>query len=302
MQVNSQFTLKKLNVLQSSVVFFKDIKLVHSVFALPFAAIPLVLNNFQGLDSYKCFLLLSCMITARSFAMGINRFLDRYLDQENPRTASRMIPSGHLTSKQSLFWTLMMGLGFIFSAFFLSQLAGWLSLPLLMILAFYSNMKKISWLTHWYLGLCLGLAPIAVNLVMKNTIDFTVILLGCAVMMWTAGFDILYALQDKEFDIKHKLQSVPAKWGPRTSVYLSRFCFMMMIFFLALIGIIAPVGYFYYIGVFGVSFILMYEQWLVREVLVLGYSDQINKAFFTVNGWVSVFFYCLVHLDHIYKI
>lgn len=285
---------------KSLILFFQDIRLSHSIFALPFAAVGFLLSGAEFPGLITLLLLLACMITARSFAMGANRFLDRHIDRRNPRTADRLIPSGQLNSIKGLGWTLFMGLLFIVCAFLLNPLSGQLSAPLLLILAFYSLMKRISFLTHWYLGFCLGLAPVAVCISLTGTVTLGVLLTAIAVTFWTAGFDILYSLQDIEFDQKESLHSLPARSGVAKSIMISRWCFVAMILCLVLAGISADSGPYFYLGVFLVSLILIAEQWIVRNATLEINHIHINKAFFTVNGWVSVVFYCMVQIDYNY--
>ena len=277
--------------------FVADIKIAHSIFALPFALSSLTfLNNYQL--SFPTFLkLVVCMVMARSFAMGINRYLDRNIDRENPRTASRSIPSGRLSPQLGLFWSLAFGAGFIITAATLSPTAGWLAAPLLLILAFYSMMKRISWLTHWYLGLCLGLSPIAVSVALVGSCSLPVIFLGAAVMFWTAGFDILYSLQDESFDTRKGLYSVPASLGRIRSLRLSRLSFLTMTFFLTVAGYLGDRGGFYYSGVALIALTLVYEQWLLRHAAEGRGLEKINFAFFQLNGVVSLLFGFFAVLD-----
>ena len=174
--------------------FAYDIKLAHTVFALPFVLATLVFVNFNW-HLGTIFWILLCMISARSFAMGMNRYLDRKLDALNPRTQKRLIPDGKLSPQAGLRWSLRFGVLFIFSAFQLNLTAAYLSPLVLVILGAYPFMKHLSWLTHWYLGACLGLSPLATSLALTGALSREVCLLGLAVMMWTAGFDILYALK-----------------------------------------------------------------------------------------------------------
>lgn len=296
--------LKMLRVLrsffESFASFSKDIKFAHSIFALPFAMSAIVIGNIPVPSPKQILLLLVAMVSARSFAMGMNRYLDRKIDSKNPRTTNRQIPKGALKARHSLFWSLGMGLVFIASAFLLNNMAGVLSIPVLVILAGYSMMKRISWLTHWYLGACLGLAPIAVSIALTGTVSAVIICIGLAVTMWTAGFDILYSIQDRQFDVDNQLCSVPAKFGPWNSVLLSRFCFGAMLFLLIVAGLISNTGAFYYIAVSGVAIVLSIEQWMVRDVKLNGTSQNITAAFFNVNAWVSVIFYAFVQLDYLF--
>ncbi len=276
-----------------------DLKLSHTLFALPFALSGLVLGGvqLQSLTLLAFGKLLLCMFTARSFAMGMNRWLDRTLDAQNPRTDSRAIPSRQLKAGEMLSWSCLFGLGFVLAAFTFNRTTGLCSPVVLAILAGYSLMKRYTWGTHWYLGACLGLAPIAANIALQGHVPSSVLLLGLAITMWTAGFDILYATQDVAFDTRMKLYSVPVRFGLARSWWISAGCFACMILLLLQIGRSAPVGSLYYIGVFGVAGMLIYELGLVRDLAKNRASMKLDRAFFTVNGWVSVCFYICVQLD-----
>ncbi len=237
------------------------------------------------------------MVTARSTAMGMNRYLDRYIDAANPRTRGRKIPSGELSARAGLGWSIVSAIVFIVSAATLSPLAGVCSLPLLLILGFYSAMKRISVVTHWYLGICLGLAPIAVSIAISGTVAPPVLLLGGAVCLWTAGFDIIYALQDLQFDRSAGLHSIPSKFTPAVSLGISRASFFLMIVLLAVAGYLSEQGLPYFIGVAAVATLLVYEQYLVRDAKTSGHSVNLNVAFFNMNAYVSVIFLAFTVLD-----
>ena len=275
-----------------------DIKLVHSIFALPFAASAFFVGSIPPPTFRQCILLLICMVLARTTAMGMNRFIDRHIDLSNPRTRARKIPSGQLTAFQSLFWSIVAAFFFVIAATSLTPLAGYLSIPLLFILVAYSWMKRLTWATHWYLGFCLGLAPMAIQIAMAGTLSLPIVLLGIAVMFWTGGFDILYSLQDLDFDKKLGLHSVPSKFGPAGAILLSRVSFAIMIGLLTVVGEISNRGALYFIGVFVISAILVAEHWLVRDAKKTGKSALIGVAFFNINAWVSVVFFAFVAFDY----
>ncbi len=288
----------KLSVLGRSFTHFAaDIKLAHSVFALPFAMSAFIVGHLPLPSTRQLALVILCMVTARSFAMGMNRFLDRAIDGQNPRTKVRKIPSGALSPAQSLGWSLFAAALFVAAAWLLSPLAGKCALPMLVILMSYSFMKKLSWLTHWYLGLCLGLAPIAVSIALSNSVSPAVLLTGAAVALWTAGFDILYSLQDIGFDRANRLHSVPGRFGPASSLWLSRLSFAVMVVVLAVAGQLAGLGWIYDLGVAIVAGILTYEHILVRDARHTGQSKHINVAFFNLNAYVSVVFFIFAELD-----
>lgn len=277
--------------------FAADIKLFHSVFALPFAMAAFVVAKIPFPGVAQIALLLLCMVTARSFAMGMNRFLDRDIDKVNPRTVGRMIPNGALSPAQSLGWSLLAAAVFVAGAFGLSPLAGLCAVPLLGILMSYSYMKHLSWLTHWYLGVCLGLAPIAVQIALQGAVSLPIVLMGMAVAFWTAGFDILYSLQDIDFDRSKGLRSVPARFGPASALWLSRLSFVAMVALLVATGTLTESGPLYFAGVLCVGGILTYEHLLVRDAKETGRSQHINVAFFNANALVSVLFLAFAVID-----
>ena len=290
---------QKIAPIQSLRHFTADIKIAHSIFALPFAVVGLLIGGIEMPSLKQAAIAVLCMVSARSFAMGMNRFLDRNLDAENSRTINRGIPSGRLSPAAWLTWSLAFGVIFVASAALLSPLAGWLAAPVLAILAFYSMMKKISWITHWYLGICLGLAPIAVNIAFSGKAAPAVLFLGAAVMFWTAGFDIIYSLQDREFDKSKGFNSVPAAFGASRALTISRFSFVGMIVCLLISGSLIAAGKIYYMGIGVVAAILFFEQFLVRNIAANLDHIKIEGAFFTANAWVSVLFYCFVQWDYL---
>lgn len=278
--------------------FFKDIKIAHSVFALPFAMVGFLIGDLPVPRLEQIGLALVCMVAARTFAMGVNRFLDRDVDRANPRTAGRAIPAGKLTPKSCAIYSGIAAIIFVIASFSLSQLAGILSLPVLLILGFYSAMKRLSWLTHWYLGACLGLAPIAVNIAFAGQVPLAVFLIGVAVMVWTAGFDILYSLQDEDFDRKNNLRSVPARFGASQSVRIAAVSFALMIACLIFAGLLTKMHWIYYAGVTFVSAVLVFELRIISRWRRENQKESLlNSAFFTANAWVSVLFYAVVQIE-----
>jgi 4-hydroxybenzoate polyprenyltransferase len=286
-----------LKVLDSIGVFIRDIKLSHSVFALPFVGVAITLTGLNDLDGRRLGLIVICMVLARSFAMGMNRYLDRSIDALNVRTISRALPSGKVSAKAYLAVTLACGCFFLLASFQLSSFAGVLSPVLLVVLGGYSLMKRLSWLTHWYLGICLGLAPLAAEIALFGRVSMKIILVGLAVAFWTAGFDLLYSLQDRQFDVDQGLHSAPARLGFRSAIWLSRLSFAAMIIFLLMAGFVAGVGVFWWLGVATVAGILGVEHWMIRGAMTSGTSDKINAAFFNLNAMVSVVFLLFAALN-----
>jgi 4-hydroxybenzoate polyprenyltransferase len=231
------------------------------------------------------------MVAARSWAMGFNRYFDRDIDSLNARTAGRMIPAGHITANETLVWSLLAGALFIMASFALSPLAGVLSLPLLIILALYSKMKHWSYFAHWYLGVCLGLAPIAVCVAVLGTIPSQALILGLAVSFWTAGFDILYATQDRDFDRKMSLHSIPARWGMRGSWRIAATLFSLMMFLLIGLGVLTHQNSIYQIGMAMIAGLLILQLWLVSDATENSASKRLSGTFLNVNASISVCFF-----------
>ncbi len=282
-------------------VFAKDIKLSHSIFALPFALSALTFLSYDTITFTKIILIIVCMISARSFAMGVNRYLDYEIDKKNPRTSGRMIPSSQISPKEMLFWSLLFGALLVVFAFLLSPLAGFLSIPLLAVLAGYSIQKRFTWLCHLYLGMCLGFAPVAVEIALTGTATIPVIMIGFGVAFWTAGFDVIYSLQDREFDKTEGLYSIPQRFGFATAVNLSRLFFALMIGCLFVAGIQANSGRIYFSGLFLIAVVLIGEHILIRDAKVSGRSKYLNKAFFDFNAFISMFFLAVVMADVLWK-
>ncbi len=284
------FPEKISNIFHSLISFGRDIKISHSIFAMPFAGSVFFVQPLPQPTAMQLGWLLLCMIFARSFAMGANRLLDWKIDRLNPRTHQRMIPSGKMTPHESLSWTLLAACLFIFCAGQLGTLTLGLSIPLLLFLAAYSLLKRYTWLTHFYLGLCLGLSPLAVQVAIQQEFTTSTLLLGLGIGFWTAGFDILYSLQDLSFDQNQGLKSVPSAFGPKASYLLTSLAFGLAILSWVCVGQREDLGILYGVGVGVVATILTIELWIVRDLWKTGQSQKLNQAFFGVNGWVSVVF------------
>jgi 4-hydroxybenzoate polyprenyltransferase len=281
--------------------FSKDIKIAHTVFSMPFLVCVFFLGETPLPTIKQMFLVIICAVCARSYAMGMNRIIDRDIDHRNSRTQGRAIPMGAIELHSYAKWTGFFGVLFIVFASLLSWKIGMLALPLLIVLAGYSYMKRLTLLTHWYLGGCLGLAPIAAQLVITGTVTASTGILACAVMMWTAGFDIIYSLQDREFDSEQKLYSVPSRLGHRAALTISFLSFLTMVVLLLWMGTLLGLGPFYYCGVAVICVVLMLEHWLVRDAWSAGVSKRMTAAFFTSNAMVSLIFLFFVVCDYYYR-
>jgi 4-hydroxybenzoate polyprenyltransferase len=262
------------------------IKVEHSVFALPFAMVGM-LYAANGWPGWKTFgLIVAAMVCARSAAMAFNRIADREVDSLNPRTSSRALPSGKLKHSHAVAFLLLSCVGFFLSAAFLNRLTLLLAPLALTMLLFYSYTKRFTWLCHYFVGLSLGLAPAAAWLAVTGEFTWVPAAWLVAVTCWTAGFDILYALQDDEFDKAHRLQSIPARFGRKTAILVSRLSHVCAVAALLVGGLLVHAGICYYLGVVFVGALLAYEQSLVRP----NDLSRLGMAFFTLNGYVSIGF------------
>ena len=282
-----------MTILRKALILLEMIKFEHTVFALPFALASAVVAA-NGIPDWRIMgWILVAMVGARSAAMGFNRIADAKLDAANPRTKSRALPAGVVSMGTA--WTLVIvsaGL-LVLAAYMLNPLALALSPVALAAVLGYSYSKRFTSLSHLWLGLCLGIAPVGAWVAVKGEIGFPSIVLSAAVMLWTAGFDIIYSLQDIDFDSKTGLFSLPARIGPARALLVSRLFHAVMIGLLVWFGKLAGLGAVYYAGVACVAVSLVYEQSLVsaRDF------SRVNTAFFTLNGCVSIGLLIFVALD-----
>lgn len=284
------------SLVQRAVTFGRMIKFSHSVFALPFAFV-------SGLIAYTTqqvtitwsdvALLLVCMVSARTAAMGFNRIADRDIDAINPRTRNREIPAGKVSIGEAKIFTAVAVVVFIAASFAVNTLCGILSVPLLALLLGYSLTKRYTVAAHFVLGLCLGAAPVGVWFALTGAFAWAPIMLCLGVTLWTAGFDIYYSCQDEQFDRSQQLKSVPARLGAIRSIRLVRPIHALSILFYTLFGVFAGLGPLFYIGVVLVAAILIYEAWLLRN----GDLSRIDLAFFNLNGYVSILFAIATMVD-----
>ncbi|GHT21516.1 4-hydroxybenzoate octaprenyltransferase [Planctomycetales bacterium] len=270
------------------------IRFSHTLFALPFAllsyAMAVRLYGFRSLDLLG---ILLCMVFARSAAMGFNRLADRDIDAENPRTARRHLPLGIVSVGGVCAFVFVCSFGFIASTLlFLPQnpVPLFASVPLLLFLFGYSYTKRWTSAAHFWLGTCLCAAPIAAWVAVRPEFSFAPLLLGLAVLFWTAGFDLIYATQDTEFDAKTGLFSVPGRYGTKAAFCLSAFCHIVSVFFFASVPLAYPLfGIVFEAGVAAAAIFLFFEHFLARPKRGAAIDlDRINIAFFQMNVIVSV--------------
>ncbi|VAY88257.1 Menaquinone via futalosine polyprenyltransferase (MenA homolog) [hydrothermal vent metagenome] len=231
-------------------------------------------------------------LSARNFAMGFNRYLDKDIDTLNPRTSNRPSVDGRINTNQMLLFIILNGIGFIIVAYFINFLALYLSIPILFIIGSYSYFKRFSYFSHIILGISLGLAPIAGVVAVSHTITIWSILLSFGVMFWVAGFDLLYSLQDIDIDKKLKLHSIPVKFGIKKTMILSQVLHILTIIFWLLFVIVANLGFFSYIAVLTSAIMLTYEHIIVNKDFT-----KIDRAFFTINGYLGILFFILIVID-----
>jgi len=280
--------------LQKAKDFNELVMFEHSIFSLPFIFIAMVVAA-DGWFGYELLLFgLIAALSARNFAMGINRYADRDIDAINPRTASRPNADGRLHHKSILIFIILNALIFIGVAYFINSLAFVLSVPILFILASYSYFKRFSAVAHIVLGISLGLAPIAGVIAVSATVPLWSVLLSLGVIFWVAGFDLLYSLQDIDFDKQNNLYSIPSIYGTEATLFISAIFHTLTVIFWSLFVWAASLGLFASLAAFLSAFVLAYEQKLVRKDFT-----QIDRAFFTLNGYLGIAFFIFIILDKV---
>ncbi len=265
-------------------IILEMIKFEHTIFALPFAIMSAFIAA-EGLPPLsKLGWILVAMVGARSCAMAFNRLADAEIDSENPRTAMRAIPAGLITKGAVWVFTLVSAGLLVFAAWRLNPLAFALSPVALAVIMGYSYTKRFTALSHLWLGLALSISPVGAWIAIKGQFDWTPIILCFVVLLWTAGFDIIYACQDVNFDRKHGLHSIPARLGIRWALWVSSALHVVAVMLLFGISLVAELGLFYYIGVGIVVLIFVYEHAIVKP----NDLSRVNLAFFTLNGMISL--------------
>jgi 4-hydroxybenzoate polyprenyltransferase len=274
----------KSGILKSVSLYLRMVKVAHSVFALPFALTAAVIAAGGVPRWWTLLWIIVAMVGARSGAMGLNRVIDRKVDARNPRTRSRELPSGTIRAQHALFFSLVsLGL-MVLAAAMLNPLCLKLSPIAVAVLAVYSLTKRFTWASHFVLGLALSAAPLGAWIAVRGTFDWRAVPLALAVFFWLPGFDILYALQDVEFDRKEGLFSVPARFGVKRALLLARLLHLLSWGFLALTGVLFGFGPWYWGGLLVVGGLFLYEHSLVRADDL----SRLDMAFFNMNGYISV--------------
>jgi 4-hydroxybenzoate polyprenyltransferase len=276
--------------------FSSLVKLSHTIFALPFAAAAVALATLRPhttLTWSRVGLLLFCMVSARTAAMAYNRYLDRDIDGQNPRTKDREVPSGVVSPGAALGLTIGSSAAFVGAAIALGPWPGLLAVPVLVVLLGYSWTKRFTWGAHLVLGLALALAPGGAWIAMGCEPEPAIFALMIAVMTWVGGFDVLYSLQDEAFDRAHGLRSIPARFGTFGAVVISGALHVVTIVAVVLAGVWLERGAYFFAGAALVALLLVYEHALVGR----GNLDKIDRAFFDINGDISCAFFALTAVD-----
>ncbi len=281
------------------------VKFSHTIFALPFAIIGFFIGLYapsfssdttlqRGTFSPKLFTqVVLCMVFARSAAMAFNRYLDSSFDAKNPRTAIREIPAGIISKQSALRFVVLNCLLFIASSYFINSICFYLSPVALLVVLFYSYTKRFTALCHLVLGIGLSLAPIGAYLAVTGKFDLLPLLFSFTVLFWVSGFDIIYALQDEQFDKENQLYSMPAALGKKKALTVSEYLHLFSAACILFAGIYGHFGWFFWIGVAVFIGMLLYQHSIVKP----NDLSKVNIAFMTANGIASVVFAVFVLLD-----
>jgi len=284
-------------VLHDLRVTLQMIKWEHSIFALPFALCGAMLAAGGFPSVHKLLWIVVAMVAARSAAMAFNRWADAAIDAANPRTSTRALPAGHLSPGFVVTFVVASSLVFVLAASQLNRLALMLSPAALAVLLLYSYTKRVTRWSHIVLGFALGIAPSAAWIAVRGSLDPRILLLTAAVTFWVAGFDVLYACQDYEFDQQAGLHSIPQYLGIRGALWVARGFHVAMVGFLVTLLIVFGMGKLAAVGVGVVILLLLYEHSLVKA----NDLSKLNAAFFTMNGVISVLFFVFVAADLLWK-
>ncbi|MDD3859103.1 MAG: putative 4-hydroxybenzoate polyprenyltransferase [Bacteroidales bacterium] len=293
---NLQKLYRVLSKIQS---YFLLVKFSHTIFALPFALLGFTMAIFSTTTDFQwgtLIFIVLCMIFARNAAMSFNRYCDREFDKKNPRTAMREIPKGTISVKNSLTFTIVNSVLFILCAGFFNKTTLILSPIALAIILFYSYTKRFTSLSHFVLGLGLSIAPAGAYLAIVEQLNLSIIILSGIVLLWTAGFDILYSLQDEEFDKENHLFSIPAKFGRKKSLIISAAIHLICIICLVFFTILLESTYIMWIGTVIFTVLLVYQHLIIKTNDI----SRVNLAFGTLNGIASFIFSSIAIIEIIY--
>ncbi len=276
------------------------VKFSHTVFAMPFALIGFTLGITRTDAHFEVSLLLKvilCMIFARTAAMAFNRYIDRDIDSQNARTAIREIPKGVISASAAMTLVILSSLAFIATTYSINQICFYLSPVALLVVLGYSLTKRFTWLCHLILGIGLSLAPIGAYLAVTGKFDLLPLFFSFTVISWVSGFDIIYALQDEEFDRNLKLNSMPVAFGKKGALNISILLHFISVLFVFIAGLYLPFGKIYWIGFAIFAILITYQHLIVKP----NDHSRVNLAFFTTNGIASIVFAAFVMADLVLK-
>jgi 4-hydroxybenzoate polyprenyltransferase len=265
------------------------VKFEHTIFALPFALTGFffaVRQDSSNLSIKLLILVMLCMVFARNAAMGFNRFLDREFDKLNPRTASREIPAGVLEPKSVLLFVILNALFFIATTWFINSLCFYLSPVALFVILFYSYTKRFTPICHFVLSLGLAIAPMGAYLAVTGQFDWLPLMLSLVVFFWVSGFDIIYALQDEDFDKDLNLKSIPSILGKKRALQFAKIIHFCSAIFVVAVAVLTPANWLHIVGSVLFIGLLAYQHALVKPDDL----SRVNLAFFTTNGIASVIY------------
>jgi 4-hydroxybenzoate polyprenyltransferase len=267
--------------------WFSLVRFSHSIFALPFALMALLLAT-DGRPSLRLLMLVvAAAVSARTAAMAFNRYVDRHIDAQNPRTQGREIPSGQIRPGAALGVTIAASAIFVLSAWWIAPICLYLSPVVLLVLLGYSYTKRFTWACHLVLGLALGLAPLGAWIAAMGSLEGalgTPLLLAAGVLTWVAGFDVIYSLQDDDFDRGLGLSSIPERFGRRGALLISALLHVLTVGFFVWTGLRAELGLFYWLGVGASAALLAWQHSIVKPQDL----SRVNAAFFSANGLLSL--------------
>ena len=280
------------------------VKFSHTIFVLPFALSAFLLAFYDKYPAsfgaplfyYKMIWVIIAMASGRSGAMAFNRIIDRKIDAKNKRTMERTIPKGELTTLYGVIFGVISYIMLIFSAYELNFICFVLSPFVIIFITFYSFTKRFTFFSHMVLGISMALGPLGTWLAVTGSIDYKILILGLAVVFWGSGFDILYAILDYDFDTANGLFSVPAKFGIKNAITVSRILHFLALICLVYIYFIFNLNFLYIIGIILVTCFFAYEHFLVYKSL-----NNIDTAFFTMNGYISITFFVFISASVIYS-
>jgi 4-hydroxybenzoate polyprenyltransferase len=270
------------------------IKWEHTVFALPFAYAGMLAAPVTFSLSNLLWVTVA-MVGARTAAMALNRIIDAGIDAKNPRTADRAIPKGLVGLREAWIFTLFAIALLVLATFFLAPITRLLWPLVVLGFVVYPYTKRFTWLCHLVLGIANGLAPGAAWVAVTGEVSWTPAFIWAGAALWVAGFDVLYALLDRDFDLKNRISSLPARFGVGPALVVSRVWHALSVVFLVAFGVSTGLGAVYYLGVVMVAWLLFYEQSLVKKDDL----SKLNVAFFTMNGVISLIFFAFVLLDRV---